>query len=132
MKLLAEIGDLRYVLANGNETSKSAHSQYNKYLMLTNKINEQLDNWHDFNCEKFGISKSEHRRKANFFEIRKNTIGKIKEDWAYNKLDESIETMIDNQTNIKVLLPYNKDKQDENIKILKHNGEYYNLPEASE
>ena len=32
MRLLAEIGDLRYVLANGNETSKSAHSQYNKCL----------------------------------------------------------------------------------------------------
>lgn len=132
MRLLAEIGDLRYVLANGNETSKSAHSQYNKYLIHTNKVNEQLDSWHEIYCEKFGISKSEHRRKANFFEIRKNTIGKINENWAYNKLDEGIETMIDNQTNIKELLPYSKDKQDENIKILKHNGEYYNLPEASE
>ena len=83
-------------------------------------------------CEKFGISKTEHRRKANFFEIRKNTIGRINEEWAYNKLDESIETMIDSQMNVKEILPYSKDKQDENIKILKHNGEYYNLPKANE
>ena len=131
MRLLAEIGDLRYVLANGNETSKSAHSQYNKYITHTNKVNEQLDGWHEVYCEKFGISKTEHRRKANFFEIRKNTIGKINEDWAYSKLDESIETMIESQTNVKKLLPYSKDKQDDNITILKHNGEYYNLPSAS-
>lgn len=132
MRLLAEIGDLRYILANGNESSKVAHSPYNRNLKATNKVNEQLDNWHEFYCEKLGINKSDHRRKAQFFEIRKNTIGRINEDWAYNKLDESIETMIDCQMNIKELLPYNKDKQDENIKILKHNGEYYNLPEASE
>ena len=130
MRLLAEIGDLRYILANGNESSKVAHSPYNRNLKATNKVNEQLDSWHEAYCEKFGISKVEHRRKANFFEIRKNTIGKINEDWAYSKLDESIETMIESQTNVKQLLPYSKDKQDENITILKHNGEYYNLPSA--
>lgn len=129
MRLLAEIGDLRYVLANGNESSKTAHSQYNRYLKDSNKVNEQLDSWHKFYCEKFGISKLEHRRKANFFEIRKNTIGKINEDWAYNKLDESIETMIDSQMNVKELHPYNKEKQDEVIEIQKYNGEYYNLLE---
>lgn len=132
MRLLAEIGDLRYILANGNESSKVAHSPYNRNLKATNKVNEQLDSWHEIYCEKFGISKAEHRRKANFFEIRKNTIGKINEDWAYSKLDESIETMIENQTNVKQLLPYSKDKQDENITILKHNGEYYNLPAEGE
>lgn len=132
MRLLEEIGNLRYILANGNETSKSAHSQYNKYLIHTNKVNKQLDSWHKTYCEKFGISRAEHRRKANFFEIRKKTIGKINEKWAYNKLDESIETMIDDQMNIKELLPYSKDKQDKNIKILKKNGEYYNLSEGSQ
>ena len=76
-RLLAEIGDLRYVLADGNETSKSSHSQYNKCLKLTNTINEKLDNWHETYCKKFGINKDEHRRKANFFEIRRNTIGRI-------------------------------------------------------
>lgn len=65
-RLLAEIGDLRYVLADGNETSKSSHSQYNKCLKLTNTINEKLDNWHETYCKKFGINKDEHRRKANF------------------------------------------------------------------
>ena len=39
--------------------------------------------------------------------------------------------MIESQTNVKKLLPYSKDKQDDNITILKHNGEYYNLPSAS-
>lgn len=132
MRLLAEVGDLRYILANGNEPSKVAHSPYNRNLKATNNVNEQLDSWHKIYCEKFGINKTEHRRKANFFEIRKNTIGRINEEWAYNKLDENIETMIDNQTNIMQYLPFNNEKLDKNIKILKHNGEYYNLPEASE
>ena len=131
-RLLAEIGDLRYVLADGNETSKSSHSQYNKCLKHTNTVNEQLDNWHEIYCEKFGINKDEHRRKANFFEIRKNTIGRINEDWAYNKLNENTETMIDAQMNINTLLPYNTDKLDDNIKILKYKGEYYNLPKGNE
>lgn len=131
-RLLAEIGDLRYVLADGNETSKSSHSQYNKCLKHTNTVNERLDNWHEIYCEKFGINKDEHRRKANFFEIRKNTIGRINEDWAYNKLNENTETMIDAQMNINTLLPYNTDKLDDNIKILKYKGEYYNLPKGNE
>lgn len=131
-RLLAEIGDLRYVLADGNETSKSSHSQYNKCLKLTNTINEKLDNWHETYCKKFGINKDEHRRKANFFEIRRNTIGRINKEWAYNRLNENIETMIDAQMNINTLLPYNTDKLDENIKILKYKGEYYNLPKSSE
>ena len=131
-RLLAEIGDLRYVLADGNETSKSSHSQYNKCLKLTNTINEKLDNWHETYCKKFGINKDEHRRKANFFEIRRNTIGRINKEWAYNRLNENIEMMIDAQMNINTLLPYNTDKLDENIKILKYKGEYYNLPKSSE
>lgn len=40
--------------------------------------------------------------------------------------------MIDAQMNINTLLPYNTDKLDENIKILKYKGEYYNLPKSSE
>lgn len=131
-RLLAEIGDLRYVLADGNETSKSSHSQYNKCLKHTNTVNEELDNWHETYCKKFGINKDEHRRKATFFEIRKNTIGRINEEWAYNKLNENTETMIDEQMNINKLLPYNTDKLDKNIKILKYKGEYYNLPKSSE
>lgn len=131
-RLLAEIGDLRYVLADGNETSKSSHSQYNKCLKHTNTVNEELDKWHETYCKKFGINKDEHRRKATFFEIRKNTIGRINEEWAYNKLNENTEMMIDAQMNINKLLPYNTDKLDKNIKILKYKGEYYNLPKSSE
>ena len=37
--------------------------------------------------------------------------------------------MIANQTNIKKLMPYTKEKQDEVIKIQRYNGEYYNLLE---
>lgn len=84
-KLLLEIGNLRYVLANGNETSILSHTQYNNYLMQTNSINNELEKWHNMYCEKFGIDKKEHKRKANFFELRKNTIGRIRDEWAYSK-----------------------------------------------
>lgn len=63
---------------------------------------------------------------------KKNTIGRINEEWAYNKLNENTEMMIDAQMNINKLLPYNTDKLDKNIKILKYKGEYYNLPKSSE
>ena len=132
MRLLAEIGELRYVLANGNESAQQAHAPYNRKIEQTNKVNEQLNKWHEFYCQKFGVDKSDHKRKANFFEIRKNTIGRINEEWAYSKLNESTETMIDSQTNIMQYLPFNNEKLNENIKILKHNGEYYNLPETTE
>ena len=45
--LLLEIGNLRYVLAKGNETSKLSHTQYNNYLLQSNNINEELKQWHD-------------------------------------------------------------------------------------
>lgn len=131
LKLLLEIGNLRYVLSYGNETSISAHTQYNTYLLQTNKVNEELEKWHKSYIDKFGINSEEHKRKSEFYEFKKNTIGRINEKWAYNKMNENIENMIDIQTNIKKLSPYIENKQDENIKILKKNGEYYNLPDAT-
>lgn len=130
-QLLLEIGNLRYVLAYGNETSKLSHTQYNNYLMQTNNVNTELENWHKINCKKFGINKEEHKRKAKYFTLRKNTIGKINEEWAYNKLDESVENIIGSQINIKKLVPYINDKQNENIKIQKYKGEYYNLSDTN-
>lgn len=127
-QLLLEIGNLRYVLAYGNETSKLSHTQYNNYLKQTNRVNAELENWHNINCEKFGIEKEEQKRKAKFFEIRKNTIGRIKEEWAYHKLEDNVVDIINSQTNRKELTPYNEDKQNEKIKIQKYKGEYYNLP----
>lgn len=128
-KLLLEIGNLRYVLACGNETSELSHSQYNIYLEQTNFVNKQLENLHAKMSEKYGIDISKSRKNGKFYEIRKNTVGKIKEDWAYHKLDNSTVNMIANQTNIKKLMPYIKEKQDEVIKIQKYNGDYYNLLE---
>ena len=125
--LLLEIGNLRYVLANGNETSKLSHTQYNNYLMQCNNINDELEKWHNSVGQKLGIDIMEARRNGKFFNAKKYTIGQIKEEWAYNKINENIVELIKNQTNVKKLEPYINKKQDEIIKIQKYNGEYYNL-----
>ncbi len=128
-RLLLEIGNLRYVMACGNETSELSHAQYNIYLEQTNFVNEKLKNLHTKMSKKYGIDINKSRKNGKFYEIRKNTVGKIKEDWAYHKLDNSTVNMIESQTNIKKLMPYTKENQDEVIKIQKYNGEYYNLLE---
>lgn len=128
-RLLLEIGDLRYVLASGNETAKISHTQYNNYLEQSNSIIEQLKKIHIYMSKKFGIDIKESRMNGRFYKIRKNTLGKIKEDWAYHKLDDNIIKMIEKQTNVKEMNQYTKDKQDEVIKIQKYDGEYYNLLE---
>lgn len=125
--LLLEIGNLRYVLAKGNETSKLSHIQYNNYLFQSNNVNEELKQWHIAISQKLGIDVNQARRNARFFKAKKYTIGKINEEWAYNKLDEKIVKLIENQTNAKKLEPYINNKQDKIIKIQKYNGEYYNL-----
>ena len=127
--LLLEIGDLRYVLADGNETSKLSHTQYNHYLLQTNYINEKLRNFHIIVMEEQGIDIKALRKNGKFYNLRKNTVGKINEDWAYDKLNENTVKMIQCQTNIKKWMPYTKEKQDEIIKIQKYKGEYYNLIE---
>ena len=126
-KLLLELGNLRYILANGKEPSIHSHTQYNNYLMQTNSVNEKLKELHNKYCEKLGISIEEHKRKAKYYTLRKNTIGKINGEWAYNKLDENVEKIISNQINAKKFEPYLNNKQNETIKILKYKGEYYNL-----
>ena len=125
--MLLEIGNLRYILAYGNETSMFTHTQYNNYLLQTNETNRKLRNWHNLYKEKLGINQKEHKRNASFYKVKKKTIAKIKEDWAYNKLDESIEKMIGNQTTVSTLQPYLEKKQDDCIKILKQGDNYYNL-----
>ena len=125
--LLLEIENLRYVLAYGNESSKLSHTQYNNYLNQINSVNEKLENWHKINAEKLGIDKKSKRRKTSLFKIRKNTIGRINEDWAYRKLKDDIVAIMECQTNIKKQTPYINKKQDEKIKIQKYKGEYYNL-----
>ncbi|WP_304683109.1 hypothetical protein [uncultured Clostridium sp.] len=125
--LLIKIGDLRYVLSYGNETSKLSHTQYNYYIKQINSVNEELENWHKLMSKKLGIDTKEFRRNGKFYTIKKNTIGKIKEDWAYHKLNNDIVALIDNQSNIERLIPYTNKKQDDIIKIQKYNGKYYNL-----
>lgn len=125
--LLLEIGNLRYVLANGNETSKLSHTQYNNYLLQSDNVDEELKKWHNSISQKLGIDVNEARRTGKFFNVKKNTIGKINEEWAYHKLNENVVKLIEHQTNVKKLEPYISKKQDEIIKIQKYNGEYYNL-----
>ena len=129
--LLLEIGNLRYILAKGNETSKLSHTQYNNYLLQSNCVNDELKQWHNLISKKLGIDIKKSRRSGKFFKAKKYTIGKIKEEWAYNKINENVVKIIENQTNIRKLEPYNSNKQDEIIKIQKYNGEYYNLLEES-
>ena len=64
-ELLLKIGDLRYVLANGSETSKQCHKQYNNFLNQTNKINEKLNDWHNTNIDRFGIDIDKKRKNQN-------------------------------------------------------------------
>lgn len=126
-RLLLEIGNLRYVLAYGNETSKLSHTQYNNYLLLTNETNDNLEKWHNSIGNNLGIDVKELRRNAQLF--KKYTIGLINENWAYSKINDKTGKNITNQTNIIKLKPYNSNKQDEVIKIQRYNGEYYNLIE---
>lgn len=132
LRLLLEIGNLKYVLSYGNETSISAHSQYNNYIMQTNKLNKSLSEWHNSLIEKFGIISEEYKRKTQFYEFKKNTIGRINKEWAYNKLNENVVDMINEQLILEEGKPYLEDKQDKSIKILKKDGEYYNLPKKLE
>ena len=97
--------------------------------MQINSIIESLENWNNLVCKKLGIDVKVARRSGKFFKLKKNTIGKINEEWAYHKLDENIVNLIESQTNVKRLEPYTNKKQDEIIKIQKYNGEYYNLIE---
>lgn len=126
-RLLLEIGDLRYALAGGNETSKFTHTQYNIFLEKTNLIIEKLEKMHLYMNERLGIDIKAARMNGKFYKIRKNTIGKINEDWAYRKIDENIVRMIENQTKVKKMVPYTGKKQEDVIKIQKYNGEYYKL-----
>lgn len=128
-RLLLEIGNLRYVLAYGNETSKLSHTQYNNYLLQTNTTNEALENWHNSIGNKLGIDTKELRRNGKL--VKKYTIGLINENWGYSKIDNKIGKTIAEQTNIMKLKFYNNQKQDEIIKIQKYNGEYYNLVGSS-
>lgn len=127
--LLLEIGNLRYVLSNGKETSKLSHTQYNNYLLQCNNVNNELERWHNLVGQKLGIDVMVARRNGKFFKVKKHTIGKVNEEWAYNKINKNIVELIKSQTNVRKLEPYINKKQDEIIKIQKYNGEYYNLIE---
>lgn len=129
-KLLLEINNLRYALSKGNESSYLSHTQYNTYLKLTNQINEQLENYHKNLSKKFGVDISNFRRNGNW--LQQKVAGKFNRDWKYNKINESTVKIISSQSEIEKLYPYEKQKQDEVIKIQRFNGEYYNLFENKE
>lgn len=123
--LLLKIEDLRYTLANGSEKNSLSHHQFNNYIELTGKVNEQLELWHDNYIKKIGIDIDKSRKKGNLFTIRKNTIGLINKDWNYDKIDKEIVRKIATQIEPK---KYNKvinNKKDELIIIQKYKGNYY-------
>lgn len=127
-ELLMRIDDLRYVLAMGSETSKLSHKQYNNYLNQTNNINKKLEEWHNVYINKFGIDIEKQRKKGNWFRVREYTIGMIKEEWNYNKLQNNIVQQITAQIQPKEFRIYKNNKLDEEILIQKYKGEYYKLP----
>lgn len=127
-ELLLKIGDLRFALANGSEKSNLSHKQFNNYLDTTNKVNNQLELWHNNYINKLGIDVDKHRKKGSLFRVREKTIGLIKEDWNYNKVEDSTIKQISSQIEPK---KYNKlisDKKDDVILIQKYKGNYYNVP----
>lgn len=127
-ELLLKIGDLRFTLANGSEKSNLSHKQFNNYLDTTNKVNNQLELWHNNYINKLGIDIDNHRKKGSLFKVREKTIGLIKEDWNYNKVEDSTIKQISSQIEPK---KYNKlisDKKDDVILIQKYKGNYYNVP----
>ena len=127
-ELLLKIGDLRFALANGSEKSNLSHKQFNNYLDTTNKVNNQLELWHNNYINKLGIDVDKHRKKGSLFKVREKTIGLIKEDWNYNKVEDSTIKQISSQIEPK---KYNKlisDKKDDVILIQKYKGNYYNVP----
>ena len=127
-ELLLKIGDLRFALANGSEKSNLSHKQFNNYLDTTNKVNNQLELWHNNYINKLGIDIDKHRKKGSLFKVREKTIGLIKEDWNYNKVEDSTIKQISSQIEPK---KYNKlisEKKDDVILIQKYKGNYYNVP----
>lgn len=127
-ELLMKIGDLRYVLANGSETSKLAHKQYNNYIKQTNNINQKLESWHNSYINKFGIDINKQRKKGNLYKLREYTIGMINKEWNYDKIKNGIVEKILLQNTPNKFNLYENNKQDEVILIQKYEGEYYNLP----
>lgn len=126
-ELLLKIGDLRFTLANGSEKSNLSHKQFNNYLDTTNKVNNQLELWHNNYINKLGIDIDKHIKKGSLFKVREKTIGLIKEDWNYNKVEDSTIKQISSQIEPK---KYNKlisDKKDDVILIQKYKGNYYNV-----
>ena len=127
-ELLLQIGDLRFTLANGTEKSSLSHMQFNNYLSTTNNINKQLELWHDNHIKKLGIDVDKHRKRGSLFKVREKTIGLIKEDWNYNKIDDDTINKISSQIESKKYNKYDTDKKDEVILIQKYKGNYYNVP----
>ena len=123
--LLLKIEDLRYTLANGSEKNSLSHHQFNNFLELTGKVNEQLELWHDNYIKKIGIDIDKSRKKGNLFTIRKNTIGLINKDWNYDKIDKEIVKKIATQIEPKKYNKITNNKKDELIVIQKYKGNYY-------
>ena len=91
-------------------------------------MNNQLELWHNNYINKLGIDIDKHRKKGSLFKVREKTIGLIKEDWNYNKVEDSTIKQISSQIEPK---KYNKlisDKKDDVILIQKYKGNYYNVP----
>ncbi len=126
-ELLLKIGDLRFTLANGSEKSTLSHKQFNNYLDTTNRINKQLELWHNNYINKLGIDVDKHRKKGSLFKVREKTIGLIKEDWNYNKVEDSTIKQILFQTEPKKYNKFINDKKDNVILIQKYKGNYYNI-----
>ena len=125
--LLLKIDDLRYTLAGGSEKDSLCHHQFNNYLEITSKINDKLELWHDNYINKLGIDIDKHRKKGSLFKVREKTIGLIKEEWNYNKIEDSTIKQISSQIDPKKYDKLTKDKKDDVILIQKYNGNYYNV-----
>ena len=133
LEVMYKISDLSYALNLGAISRESSYALYLPYAKQSKGALEKLMDWHQDNGAKLEINVGESRRKRQGVEgFFMSALGAFNDDFNYKKVSVRIISLIEHQTEGKVLtLPTAKnDFFQEDVRLIAKEGKLYYLPNA--
>jgi len=130
VKLLYEINILDFTFNLGIKSKEQCFGSFSKHTEKIKELHDQLDEWHEKQCNVLKIDINECRRKhTGVLGLLNKPISVINDKWNYKKVDEKTIQMIKDQTAKVSEITYSSENLfDDDVVIIAKKGKYYYLP----
>ena len=132
LKIMSQIADLTYAMNLGAISRENSNYLIQPYAKQSCDILEDLNKWHNIQCEKLEIDKEKQRRKRQGIEgALFNVLGIFNDDLRYKEVSEETILKIEHQSVFEEIIKAEHDDLfKEDVELVMKNEKMYYLPKC--